>query len=116
MKVIDRHELMSLPSGTVYAKGGECYFTSLEVKGETIKHQGKDADFFSRNLMWPNGCQNEVYDTFFTKRLSFPINETEGRDGCYDDDDLFMVYEAGDLKSLSAVILNAMQLTEEIDR
>ena len=78
-----------------------CVFEDLQAKGETWEH-----DFLSQNITyWPD-CTGEgdFSDKLF---MSQEVGESvlmdfdsTGRDGCFDKDQLFAVYENLDIKML----------------
>jgi hypothetical protein len=101
---------MELPEGTLYCKGSSHYFTELCVKGCTFKDgEGNDIDWISRDLMSCDSMSDsfEEMGLFGTKGH---LNDAYCRDGCFDDSDVFLVYEHEDLKQLQNVIIEAMEI------
>lgn len=90
---------MKLPAGILFASGRRWYFTGMQVKGETIS-----TDFQSRQLDWvaanDSGEAFDRLEEMLSSGVSYPINEAFGRDGRFDDDDIFLVYEEADLIEL----------------
>jgi hypothetical protein len=105
MRIFTRAEFMELPEGVIFAKGKPWFFEDLCVKGETIVHEGKAIDFFARGLQWvsafDSGEATRRLDDMLENGASYPLEDAEGRDGCFDKDDLFLVYEAADLKDMA---------------
>ncbi len=100
MWLVDRHTLMTLPEGTLYTEEPG---SKLMVKGETMIHDGINGDWVELNLsMATSGFgidgPEELGD-------SSRIND-EGwqRNGCYSDEDRFLVYEKYDLEVLEKFI------------
>lgn len=108
MKILRREAFLELPSGVLFAKGKPWYFETPHVKGDTIYHNGKAIDFIHRDLVsissHDSGEWSDRLDEMVEKGVSYPINEDYGRDGCFDNDDLFLVYEDVDLVELRSAI------------
>lgn len=112
MRIVKRDEFLKLPAGTIFAKGQPMYFESLSVKGDSLPN-----DFIYRQLVWFESHgdtkdeydQGRRYDAMVENGASFPINDAYGRDGCFDDDDLFLVYEEADLAVLRDLIDAALK-------
>lgn len=117
MRIYRRADFLSLPAGTIFCKGKPWYFGSLHVKGDSLEN-----DFCARDLCWINsdsgdgerdsGTDFGALDEMLEEGTSYPIEDCEGRDGCFNDDDLFLVYEADDLRALMRDIENALTITE----
>lgn len=117
MRIYSRAEFMKLPAGTLFCKGKPWYWDTPSVKGETSKFN----DFYARDLTNIEACDSgELFgrlQEMLDKGTSYPLHDIEGRDGCFDDEDLFLVYEHDDLVELARVISNAMDAaTQEISR
>lgn len=110
MKIYRRAAFLALPAGTIYAKGKPWCFEDLSVKGETWMN-----DFLTMGLVWiESGGSTETVDRLeemIDSGASYPM-ETDGfgRDGCFDNDDLFLVYEKADLEALRGFIDRALSI------
>jgi hypothetical protein len=101
VKIINLEEFRKLPAGTIFMKYNPMVFEELQCKGDTWEH-----DFLSENISnWPD-CDGSddlhdklqlAQDTGASIRLDF---DSSGRDGCFDDDQLFAVYERLDVEML----------------
>lgn len=94
MKIVNRKEFLSLPAGTLFAKYAPCCFESINIKGETLTSN----DFLSSELFtFP------MFDVWFENGDSVDI-ETDFlcRDGLFDDEQLFAVFENSDIEKLIA--------------
>ena len=115
MRVYNRQDFMNLPEGIIYTKGKPWYFGDMTVKGETITSGGKHIDWVCLNLdgVEANDCGQltDRLDEMLKKGVSYPIETGYGRDGFYDKDDLFLVYERADLEKLKGFIETAMEKT-----
>ena len=113
MKIYRRDEFLKLPAGTIFAKGKPQYFESLSVKADSLPN-----DFIYRQLVWfeSHGDTGDEFDQGFRFEAmvdhgaSFPMNQSYGRDGCFDNEDLFLVYERADLLELRGVLDAALAL------
>jgi hypothetical protein len=114
MKIYKREEFMKLPKGVMYCKGQPWYFEDLSIKGETLVHGGENADFCTQGTSWieSSGSDQAVkrLDEMLESGVSYPIETDGGRDGCFDDDDLFLVYEKSDLLILKSFIDQAINI------
>lgn len=115
MRILRRDEFLKLPAGVLFCKGKPWYFESLHVKGDTITNSdGKPIDFGHRDLCFvamghDSGELMRRMDEMLEDGASYPVEVNYGRDGCFDDEDLFLVYEAADLHSLQAAITEALE-------
>lgn len=101
MKIINRAAFLALPAGTVYAKYAPCYMEELAIKGETWSNDFQVQDIadaiectgssdFSDKLIESQECGTS---------LSMDFN-CMGRDGCFDEGQLFAVFERCDVIAL----------------
>lgn len=113
MKIYRRDEFLKLPAGTIFAKGKPQYFESLSVKADSLPN-----DFIYRQLVWFDSHgdtgdefdQGLRFDAMVEIGASFPMEQSYGRDGCFDNEDLFLVYEHADLLELRGVLDAALAL------
>jgi len=103
MKVLSRAEFLKLPAGTFYAKGGRWYFDSIHVKDGSLVN-----DWYAFNPCWIEsdhcGEAFERLDLMLSTGVSYPMDDSTCRDGCFEDDALFLVFELDDLLSLRQMI------------
>lgn len=108
MKIYKRAEFLKLPPGTIYAKGKPQYFGNLSVKGETLGN-----DWITLDLVWFEAANDaeidERFDAMLEKGASYPMESAYGRDGCFDEEEAFLVWQRGDLQTLRQYIDNAME-------
>ena len=101
MKIVNLKEFKKLPEGVLFMKYEPCYFEDLQAKGETLEH-----DFLSQNITYSIDCSGS--DDFSTKLFeSEEIGsdilmdfDCTDRDGCFDDNQLFAVYDRRDIEML----------------
>jgi hypothetical protein len=106
MKIVDRKTFLTLPYNTLYRKFSPIIFGDLEIKEDTIEN-GIDGDWWSVDLHgYVEGCDNsdqniESIMNAVNKGSSFTWDlETAGRDGLYDRDEMYAVYENADIEQL----------------
>ena len=101
MKIVNLMEFRRLPVGTLFMKYTPGAFEDLQAKGETL-----EVDFTYENITsWvKSASSNEMFDRLLAaerdgESLLMDFDAT-GRDGCYENDQLFAVYEKRDVKML----------------
>ena len=108
MKIYTRDKFMELPEGTFYAKGKEWYFDGFNIKGKTLKYNNENIDFGYLSLIDIESRSSdqliERFELMVHNNNSYPINNSGGRDGCFDPDELFLVYELEDLNKIKEYI------------
>jgi hypothetical protein len=106
MRCVDRQAFLSLPAGTVYAKGVRWAFDGLRIKGETTGD-----DWWCLDPAWVSGSNSEeaivLLDAMLDAGASFPMEDAEGRDGYFDQDEVFLVFERDDLSVLISLLQQA---------
>lgn len=103
MRIVTRDEFLKLPKGTLFAKFQPNVFDDYCIKDETIG----DIDFFYSPL-WPqldtedsNQTDLMLDELINDPNLSKPVVYNNlFRDGCFDEDQLFAVFDASDVKAL----------------
>ena len=108
MKIVNRPQFMELPPGTLYRKFiTEFAFEELEVKFESLPSEKNPeyGDFVCMPLSdidWngPNGMFDRLED-MMEKGASYPLDlDCAGRDGCFEREAMFLVYEKDDVVAL----------------
>ncbi len=104
MKIVDRTAFMAMPAGTVFAKYKPCYFEELSIKEDST-----ESDFYVQDLIpmfVSNGGSEDWFDTLQAAEDGTPTPPLDynliGRDGCFDADQLFAVFERHDVEALIA--------------
>lgn len=113
MKIYKRKEFLNLPVGTAYHKGDYSWFGDLEFKGESWLECN---DFYRLSIGWVDGRDaDECFDRLFEMKdegASYPLQQNECRDGLFEDDAIFMVYEKSDLHILKELVERALEVSE----
>lgn len=106
MKIVDRKTFLQLPANTLFQKYAPCVFGDLEIKVcNPIDNWGND--FVTQSLTEPCFKDNLGSDKHFEALLKleegaeFRLDyDFAGRDGLYDKDQLFAVYDKEDVQKL----------------
>ena len=121
MKLMRRAEFLRQHEGTIYAKGGEMYFDGLAVKAETIGLSVAADGHVSGDWVYLDPCWIEAAgaeETFarlaemLETGSSSPMAESYGRDGGFDQDAIFLVFERPDLERLRSLVDAAIAASE----
>lgn len=111
MKIVNRSQFLQLPPGTLYAPGQRWAFDGLCVKGETLPN---NEDWSYRTLVWidseGDADQWQKLEQMLEKGTSEPLARYYNRDGSFDPQAIFLIYEPADLSALKAVIATATDL------
>ena len=101
MRIVDRETFLAMPEGTVFAKYQPSVFEHLSIKGETIGN-----DFYYQQIVDAVEAPNSdrwaaLLDESQVSGRELEMDfETQGRDGCFDDDQLFAVFSKQDVAQL----------------
>jgi hypothetical protein len=110
MLIVDRETFLAMPAGTVFAKYKPCVFDELSIKEDTCGTDFAVQDIIPQFVT--NNDSGDYFDTLDaaergepTPRLDYDIC---GRDGMFDKDQLFAVFERHDVKDLIARLTKAL--------
>lgn len=110
MKVYRRPAFLKLPAGTIFNKGVEWNFGCISVKGDSTEYN----DFYCCDLDWIDGQNSEEcferLGSMLKDGASFPVQDSGCRDGLFDDDAIFLVWERADLEQFRGYIDDAIAL------
>lgn len=108
MRIVDRATFIALPARTVYQKYKPCIFGPINIKLDSVQDFdwfelcGVDQPDFPENNdtgAWVACCDEMEHGG------SLPmVFETITRDGCFDKDQLFAVWEDADVLGLIGVL------------
>ena len=108
MKVVNLKTFRGLPEGTIFCKGKPWYFENLSIKGETLSH-----DFVYLDPSWAEGEDSgdalSKMEISLENGSSFEGQRSYGRDGSFDNDAIFLIYEDVDLHRLKSAIETALK-------
>jgi hypothetical protein len=103
-----RQEFLRLPTGTLFSPMLQKWvFGELSVKGETLDLGNEVGDFLELGLNWIDGTDTgEVCDRLDAmladSSVSYPLQSAYGREGLFDNDMVYLVYEKADVAALMA--------------
>lgn len=105
MRIVNRKTFLEQPAGTLYSKYQPIIMEDLCIKGESLITESSN-DFYYQPLNDSIECHSseEYHDLFeaaqkHNKSLEMNFN-SEYRDGLFDEDQLFAIWEALDLDKL----------------
>ena len=108
MRVVNRKTFLALPVGTIYCKGVKWAFDGICIKDDSLEN-----DWIYLDPAWPaahdSGAAVELLETSLETGSSFACEDAFGRDGCFNDDDVFLIFEKDDLMDLQSYIGRALQ-------
>ena len=107
MKIFNRKEFLQQPAGILYRqRNSNSSFGNIEIKGGNCGTN----DFACMNF--GAAKDEDETDMWLDSSISRPIQlDYYGRDGCFDDDALFLVYETWDLEQLRDIINQAITIS-----
>lgn len=110
MRIIDKQKLMECPDGTLFCEYTPCVFGNWCIKHETIrdkKGHGTDFIFKQLNSLGGTAVMVDTLDKALTEETSFSFDlEDTTRDGLYDDEQLYAVYENDDIGQLIRLLMS----------
>lgn len=114
MRIVSLEEFRKLPNGTIFSKYEPCYFSGMEIKYDNCGER----DFISVGLSQPflrgqnrDGDDIAIIELSQEAGSSFDLDfEIAGRDGCFEDEQLFAIWETNDLIALRKKIDAAITL------
>lgn len=100
MRIVSRRELMAMEPGVLYAElFGDGQYGELCIYGGSSGN-----DFTERCIINPeSGSSEELWqrqDDMLANGTSYPVEAHYGRDGMFDDDARYLVYDAADIVSI----------------
>jgi len=114
MKIINLTQFRAMPEGTVFMKYEPCVFEPLSVKGETWEF-----DFISASITDEVDADSSEE---MENKLRYAENSGESidmdfegyiRDGCFEPNQLFAVYEKKDIEGLINKLNSCLSMSEE---
>lgn len=115
MRVLNRKAFLMLPIGTAFCKGKEWFFEGLAFKDETIV-AGEHGDWYEADPAWVDGedsgeCIDRLIEMLATG-ASYPMQNSICRDGLFEPDDVFLIFEREDLLKLRTRIDAALAVPQ----
>lgn len=103
MKIVNLTQFLALPANTLFSKYAPCWFEDLMIKGDSLT---ETRDFLHQSIV--DAIASRGSDEWADKLDDSEENGTsmamdfncQGRDGCFEDGQLFAVWELQDLQQL----------------
>jgi len=114
VRLLNKTEFLKLPEGIVYVRGGRWFFNGLTIKGETVTHYSgsEPRDWYEIDITQikhsDSGQHFDRLQEMLDSGKSYPLEISSCRNGLYEDDDLFLVYEKADLDLLIKTLQEAV--------
>ena len=103
MKIVNRETFLKMPENTVFTKYEPGHFDELMIKGETLEFN----DFCEQQILEVESNSGDfgefidILETAEKEGKSFNLDlHCEGRDGLFDNDQLFAIFEKQDVEML----------------
>jgi hypothetical protein len=103
MRIVNRNIFLSMPKGTIYAKIPEQWIIEdICVKYETTDYN----DWYYMSFNWVDADNsNEAVDRLedmINNGTSYPVQNSIVRDGLFENDAHFLIYEQEDVKFITS--------------
>ncbi|MES2625892.1 MAG: hypothetical protein V4628_11490 [Pseudomonadota bacterium] len=105
MKIYRRPGFLKLPDGILFCIGKPWHWQEPQIKTRT--HATNDFDTLALSDIEWNGSEDLLnkQEEMLETGKSYPIDlDSSMRDGCFDNEQIFLVYEADDIKALIATL------------
>lgn len=118
MKIVDRKTFLAMPAGTLFSKYEPCVFGALEIKGDTLENCG---DFGVQQIADAIECYDSgdfgLKCTMMENGISVGLDlDCQGRDGLFDENQLFAVWEPKDVEALIERLSDALCTATSLPR
>lgn len=103
MKIINLDQFLALPENTLFSKYAPCFFGELSIKGKSLNGT---RDFCFQQIadaIKCTGSSNFSAKLFLAEQAGDSVEmdfNCQGRDGCFEDEQLFAVWELKDIQQL----------------
>ncbi len=110
MKILNRDDFLNMPEGTLFSKGKSHTFNRIYVYGGRYAEK----EFVLLDLTWWGAEDSadmwDKADRALDHGESLKMEDGFMRDGLFDDDETYLVYEKDDLLQLRSYIDEALKL------
>jgi hypothetical protein len=102
MRILNRDQFLKEPSGTFFLSGKPHAYDDLRVKFQSLRFESGGNDFVCASFDMPeNDGSEQLFNRFARMEEageSFPLElDCAGRDGIFDMEDLYLVYDLEDM-------------------
>lgn len=108
MKVYNRKDFLQLPTGTFFCKGEKWFWENMSIKGETWENDFLYVDVCNIDSNNPEEWADRLEDSL-ANGTPYPINNSTSRDGYFEEDSVFLVFEKEDLEFLITCMMNSLR-------
>ena len=101
MKIVSLEQFLKYPEGTIYSKYKPCYMDGLYVKADSTE----TGDWVCMTLIDP--IAGDHHDACRKMESGGDVSyesDYYGRDGCFDDEQMFMVYNYEDTDAMMKIL------------
>lgn len=114
MKLLSRDEFLKHPAPCVYAVSSG--INDLCFEGPLLKTENIENDWYYMDFKtWENSCSQEYFDNhgkMLINKEGFPLDESVGRDGMFDDDCIYLVYDNSDVRKMIELLSETLKNDE----
>jgi hypothetical protein len=111
MRIVDAETFMAMPAGTVFAKYEPVVFEDLRIKGDTLHA----SDFLYQDLI-PSFVTTDSSIEYIDHLQAIEYGQVapdldyncQGRDGCFQMDQLYAVFEPRDVSAMISRLQEAL--------
>ena len=101
MRIVNRAKFLAMPEGTLFAKYKPCVFEEIQIKGASLTNDYCYQDIIDAIDCSGSGDMMDKLESAENEGVSLAMNfHSQGRDGCFDNDQLFAVLEHADVEAL----------------
>ena len=103
MKIYNRKDFLNLPDGTIFCKGTKWCFNNLSIKGHSWDDDFLYVDLCNIDANSTDQWVDRLEDSL-NNGTSYSINNNTSRDGMFEEQGIFLVFEKKDLNFLIDVM------------
>jgi hypothetical protein len=111
MKIVNLKQFLAMPDNTLFSKFAPCYFEGLQIK---VCNTG-ERDFCTQEIAdaieaHDSGEFCDKLDESLANGTSVAMDfDCNGRDGCFDEEQLFAVYERADIEGMIELLKRCLK-------
>ena len=114
MRIVDRKTFLGFPNGTIFVKVRPEFLGvdgPMCIKRDTLEKESGDWWYQDLSDVDSDDCRAdiELWNNMFRGEC-YPLGEAWTRDGCFNEKDMFLIYELSDLKKLWRLCENALNV------
>jgi hypothetical protein len=108
MRIVNRTTFLALPANTLFCLYGDGNGQGNDLGCLSVKHQSLETDWIESYTTWVSGNDSsEIFDAQERAEQGESVKLDmlcAGRNGMFDDEQLFMIYEIDDLMQLQSIV------------